>query len=107
MISIRFLADLRDFRWGIFGFIGAVQRIAWQAVAVPTRLKHVDPRRRPSVFSRANAVFANTRLGRFLSVHVVWKIDPWLMRVTGGRLGFGIGIPTALLETTGAKSGEP
>jgi deazaflavin-dependent oxidoreductase (nitroreductase family) len=69
------------------------------------RLKHVDPDRRPGAFSRANAAFANTRLGRFLSVHVVWKVDPWLMRVTGGRLGFGVGIPTALLETTGTKSG--
>jgi deazaflavin-dependent oxidoreductase (nitroreductase family) len=29
------------------------------------------------------------------------------MRVSGGRLGLGIGVPTALLETTGAKSGEP
>jgi deazaflavin-dependent oxidoreductase (nitroreductase family) len=80
---------------------------AWQAVGVPARLKHVDPSHPPSVFSRANAAFANTRLGRFLSVHVVWKVDPWLMRVSGGRIGFGIGIPTALLETTGAKSGEP
>jgi deazaflavin-dependent oxidoreductase (nitroreductase family) len=34
-------------------------------------------------------------------------VDPWLMRVSGGRLGLGLGVPTALLETTGAKSGEP
>ncbi len=69
------------------------------------RLKRVDPTRRPGHFSRANAAFANTRLGRFLSVQVVWKVDPWLMRVTGGRIGMGIGIPTALLETVGARSG--
>ena len=31
-------------------------------------------------FSRASAAFANTRLGRFLSIHVLWKVDPWLMR---------------------------
>jgi deazaflavin-dependent oxidoreductase (nitroreductase family) len=74
---------------------------------MPAKLKHVDPSRPPSVFSRANAAFANTRLGRWLSVHVVWNVDPWLMRVSGGRIGFGIGIPTALLETTGAKSGAP
>jgi deazaflavin-dependent oxidoreductase (nitroreductase family) len=29
------------------------------------------------------------------------------MRVTRGRVGMGVGVPTALLETTGAKSGEP
>jgi deazaflavin-dependent oxidoreductase (nitroreductase family) len=74
---------------------------------MPARLKHVDPLRRPSWFSRANAAFANTSVGRFLSIHLVWKIDPWLMRLTRGRIGMGIGIPTALLETTGAKSGAP
>lgn len=72
---------------------------------MPAPLKRVDPHRRPSRFSRANAAFAATRLGRFLSIHIVWKIDPWLMRMTRGRVGMGIGIPTALLETTGAKSG--
>jgi deazaflavin-dependent oxidoreductase (nitroreductase family) len=68
-------------------------------------LKHVDPNRRPGSFSRAYAAFSNTWLGRFLSIHVVWKVDPFLMRVTGGRLGMDLTIPTALLETRGAKSG--
>jgi deazaflavin-dependent oxidoreductase (nitroreductase family) len=36
---------------------------------------------------------------------VVWKVDPFLMRVTRGRVGLDLTIPTALLETTGAKSG--
>jgi deazaflavin-dependent oxidoreductase (nitroreductase family) len=44
-------------------------------------------------------------LGRFLSIHLVWKLDPHLLRATGGRLGFDLVIPTALLETRGAKSG--
>lgn len=74
---------------------------------VPAELKRVDPTRRANLFSRLNARFANTALGRAFSKHVVWKVDPWLMRVSGGRLGFGVGIPTALLETTGARSGEP
>lgn len=73
---------------------------------MPARLKQVDPTRRAGLFSRVNARFANTAVGRFFSKHVVWKVDPWLMRVSGGRLGFGVGIPTALLETTGARSGE-
>ena len=74
--------------------------------AVPAQLKHVDPERPRSRFSRGSATFANTRLGRFLSIHVLWKVDPWLMRVTRGRVGMGLGVPTALLETTGARSGE-
>jgi hypothetical protein len=36
-----------------------------------TRLKYVDPNRRPGMFSRAYARFSNTRLGRFLSVRGV------------------------------------
>ena len=72
---------------------------------MPGQLKYVDPNQPRSWFSRVNASFANTRLGRFLSIHFVWKFDPWLMRVTGGRIGMGVGIPTALLETKGAKSG--
>ncbi len=68
-------------------------------------LKYVDPNRRPGAFSRAYAAFSNTRLGRLLSVHVVWKVDPCLMQVTRGRLSLDLMIPTALLETRGAKSG--
>lgn len=70
------------------------------------RLKYIDPAKPPGWFSRAYAAFSNTRLGRFLSIHVVWKLDPLLMRATGGRLGFDLVIPTALLETRGAKSGR-
>lgn len=72
---------------------------------MPALLRYVDPSRPPSLFSRAYAALANTRLGRFMSVHVVWKLDPYLMRVTRGRLGMGLVMPTALLETRGAKSG--
>ncbi len=72
---------------------------------MPARLKYVDPKRPRSFFSRVYAGLANTRLGRFLSVHVVWKLDPHLMRATRGRLGMGLVMPTALLETRGARSG--
>jgi deazaflavin-dependent oxidoreductase (nitroreductase family) len=69
------------------------------------QLKYVDPNRPQGLFNRVYAALANTCLGRFLSVHVVWKLDPFLMRVTGGRIGMGLTMPTALLETRGAKSG--
>lgn len=68
-------------------------------------LRFVDPARPSALPSRAYAALANTWLGRFLSVHVVWKLDPHLMRLTRGRLGMGLVMPTALLETRGAKSG--
>lgn len=71
-----------------------------------SQLKYVDPNRPPSLFNRAYARLANTGLGRFLSRHLVWKLDPILMRASGGRLGLGLTMPTALLETRGARSGE-
>jgi deazaflavin-dependent oxidoreductase (nitroreductase family) len=48
-----------------------------------------------------------TRAAGWLSRNVVWKLDPYLMRLTRGRLGFGMALPTALLETRGARSGLP
>jgi deazaflavin-dependent oxidoreductase (nitroreductase family) len=72
---------------------------------MPDRLKHVDPNRPRGWLSRAYAALANTRLGRFMSVHVAWKVDPFLMRATQGRVGTGFVLPTALLETRGARSG--
>ena len=71
------------------------------------KLRYVDPGRRPSPFSCAFAALANTRFGRWMSVHVVWRVDPPLMRITRGRLGMGLMMPTALLETRGARSGTP
>ncbi|MEA2495805.1 MAG: hypothetical protein QOJ29_3716 [Thermoleophilaceae bacterium] len=68
-------------------------------------LRYVDPTRRRGWFSRVYAIFSATRVGRFLSSHIAWKLDPYLLRATRGRLGSGLVLPTALLETRGAKSG--
>jgi deazaflavin-dependent oxidoreductase (nitroreductase family) len=72
---------------------------------MPAQLKYVDPNRPRSSFSRAYAAFSATRPGRFISAKVVWKVDPYLLRATRGRVGMGLVLPTALLETRGAKSG--
>ncbi len=72
---------------------------------MPTELRYVDPNRPRSLLSRAYAAFSGTRLGRIISAHVVWKVDPYLLRATRGRVGMGLVLPTALLETRGAKSG--
>jgi len=42
-----------------------------------------------------------------ISRRFVWKLDPFLLSVTRGRLSMGMGLPTALLETRGARSGQP
>jgi deazaflavin-dependent oxidoreductase (nitroreductase family) len=72
---------------------------------MPAQLKYIDPTRPCTPFSRAFAAFSSTRLGRFISAKVVWKIDPYLLRATRGRVGMGLTLPTALLETRGARSG--
>lgn len=68
--------------------------------------RRVDPRPRGPLYN-AYARFTASRLGFWLSRTIGWRVDPHLLRVTRGRLGFGLFIPTALLETTGARSGEP
>ena len=70
-------------------------------------LPHVDPRAPRGPLYRAYVRFLGTRLAAWLSVHIVWKVDPHLMRLTGGRLGMGLMLPTALLETRGARTGRP
>jgi deazaflavin-dependent oxidoreductase (nitroreductase family) len=72
---------------------------------MPAELKHVDPTRPRGRFSRALAAFSATRLGRLLSERIVWKLDPYLLRLTGGRFGLASPMPNALLETRGAKTG--
>jgi len=68
-------------------------------------LRYVDPTRQPGPIARAYAALAATRLSRFVSRHVSWKLDPLLLRATRGRLATTLVFPTAVLETVGARSG--
>jgi deazaflavin-dependent oxidoreductase (nitroreductase family) len=70
-------------------------------------LPYVDPRARRGPLYRAFVRFLGTGVARWLSEKVVWRVDPHLLRLTGGRLGMGVIVPTALLETTGARTGLP
>lgn len=71
-----------------------------------TTLPHVDPRAERGLLYRAYVRFLGTRLAAWLSMRIVWKVDPRLLRLTGGRVGMGLILPTALLETRGARSGR-
>jgi deazaflavin-dependent oxidoreductase (nitroreductase family) len=70
-------------------------------------LRHIDPQARPSVAYRLWARIVGTRAMGWMSRSVGWKLDPVLLRLTGGRFGFGFLLPTALLETRGARTGQP
>ncbi len=69
-------------------------------------LPYVDPTADRGPLHRTYVRFLATRLAAWLSKHVVWKLDPHVMRLTRGRLGMGLTLPTALLETRGARSGR-
>jgi deazaflavin-dependent oxidoreductase (nitroreductase family) len=70
-------------------------------------LRRVDPLTPRGPLYRAYAWLAATRPLGWVSRFVGWRLDPWLMRVSGGRVGLGWLLPTALLETRGARSGKP
>ena len=65
----------------------------------------VDPRRRPGWFRRLFAAVGATRVWLFVSRHVNWYVDPWLLRLSNGRLASPLVFPTGLLETRGARTG--
>lgn len=70
-------------------------------------LPHVDPHGTPGPVRRAYVAFLRTPPGRWTAINVAAHVDPWLLPKTGGRLGMGLMLPNALLETTGARSGQP
>ena len=73
-------------------------------------LPYVDPERPRGPIYRAYLRLVASRpmtwMARTLVWRkVVWNIDPVLLRLTRGRLGTGVMLPTALLETRGARTG--
>src|SRR2546423_14962304 len=70
-------------------------------------LPYVDPQRRRGVMYRVYARLVGTRAMGWLSRKVGWKLDPFLLQLTRGRGGMGGLLPTALLETRGARTGRP
>ncbi len=70
--------------------------------------RHVDPPvRRGPVFRAYARVFGTTRPAMWFSRVVLWRLDPFVQQRTGGRLKLALGLPTALLETRGARTGLP
>jgi deazaflavin-dependent oxidoreductase (nitroreductase family) len=65
------------------------------------------PRRELSWWERRAEAFARTRPGGWFAINVANPIDRRLLRWTRGRLGLFVGQPVGLLETVGARSGQP
>ena len=64
------------------------------------------PRRERSAAERAVERVAASRAGGWYFIHVTSRVDPWLLRRSGGRVSMIPGRPVLLLEHTGAKSGQ-
>lgn len=71
------------------------------------RLRYVDPYKPRSRLYFAVCRFSTTKLGLWLSEKIAWKLDPYLLSATKGRLGSTGPIASAVLETRGARSGQP
>lgn len=71
------------------------------------QLKVVIPPASPSSFRRGYAALAATRPAKLVSRLINWKLDPLLLRLSGGRLSTTLVFRAAVLETIGARSGNP
>ena len=60
-----------------------------------------------SVYERAMGRFARTPVGDWYVKRIAPRIDPPLLRLTGGRVSSVYPTPVMLLTTNGAKSGQP
>jgi deazaflavin-dependent oxidoreductase (nitroreductase family) len=70
------------------------------------KLRYVDPYKRRSRLYLALARLSATKPGAWFSIHVAWKLDPHLLRLTGGRFSTAGPLATALLESRGARTGR-
>jgi deazaflavin-dependent oxidoreductase (nitroreductase family) len=58
------------------------------------------------VFRAYVRMTGTTRPAIWFARRVLWKLDPMLLRLTGGRLSLAPAIPNGLLDTIGARTGE-
>jgi deazaflavin-dependent oxidoreductase (nitroreductase family) len=69
-------------------------------------IPQIDPQTSSSAAKRALTAFALTKAGTWYSSRLGARIDPWLVRVTRGRVDstFGL-IPIVVVAVRGARSG--
>jgi len=76
-------------------------------MARAAKLPYVDPYKRRGRLYLAVARLSATKFGAWFSVNVAWKLDPYLLKLTGGRFSTAGPLATALLESRGARTGRP
>lgn len=73
----------------------------------PTTLSRVDPGAQDDLLRRSYVAFLGTRAGRWTAINIAPKIDPWLLKISRGRLGMALMLPSTLITTIGARTGQP
>jgi deazaflavin-dependent oxidoreductase (nitroreductase family) len=75
-------------------------------MARSAKLPYVDPYKRRGRLYLTVARLSSTKFGAWFSTHVAWKLDPFLLGLTGGRLSTTGPLAAALLESRGAHTGR-
>jgi hypothetical protein len=68
------------------------------------KLRYVDPYKRRGRLYLAVCRLSTAKAGLWLSAHVAWKLDPYLLKLTRGRFSTTGPVAAALLETRGART---
>src|SRR5256885_13692526 len=76
-------------------------------MAQAPNLRYVDPYKQRSRFYLALCRLSATKAGGWLAVNVSWKLDPYLLQLTRGRFSTVGPLPAALLQSRGARTGQP
>ena len=71
-------------------------------MGVPAVDPHASSRR-----LRASVKFARSSFGRWFGINVSSRIDPFLLKISGGRISTFAGAPIVDMTVPGRKSGEP
>jgi deazaflavin-dependent oxidoreductase (nitroreductase family) len=74
-------------------------------MAAQTGIPPFDPNATRGPVYRAMSAFVRSKSGRTIAINFAARTDPFLLKVSRGRLGMGLVMPTAGLTTVGAKSG--
>jgi deazaflavin-dependent oxidoreductase (nitroreductase family) len=76
-------------------------------MASSPKLRYVDPYQPRGRLYRAVCRFATTKAGMRFSEKLAWNLDPYLLKLTKGRFSSTGPVASALLETRGARTGQP
>jgi deazaflavin-dependent oxidoreductase (nitroreductase family) len=72
-----------------------------------SNLPYVDPYKRRGRLYLAVARLSSTKAGAWFTIHIAWKLDPRLLKLTKGRFSTAGPLAVALLESRGARTGQP